>query len=61
MSQFDPDNLDYAAEHRDEGQQDDSEGVPLKPTRAGPGFIIVLVAVSCVLLALFMMFVLRIF
>jgi hypothetical protein len=61
MSQFDPENLDYASEHRDELQQDDSDGSPLKPTRAGPGFILILAAVCCVLLTLFMMFILRIF
>jgi hypothetical protein len=60
MNGTEPDKLNYASDHRDE-EGNAPDGPPWKPTRAGPGFILVLAAVCAVLLTLFMMFILRIF
>lgn len=49
--------LDYSSG----GAGEEPDGVPWKPTRAGPKTIAVLIAVCAVFVFLFMMFILRVF
>ena len=57
MDQPDSEKLDYASR----STSDDFDGPPWKPTRAGRGTVLVLLAVCGFFCFIFLMFILRVF